>query len=134
MHLSFLEPENPGQEPEGPFIVRKTPSRTLATTPSARTLEFRLTDIVDILHVVHAMLPEVVIFNVCHAPELIAHFQPFFEALPSGCRIVTYEDLETLWNDVIKTPFPFQKITQESRFYTTWDRNDGHQFYLWKKR
>mmetsp|Transcript_32326 Transcript_32326/g.54791 ORF Transcript_32326/g.54791 Transcript_32326/m.54791 type:complete len:190 (-) Transcript_32326:253-822(-) len=133
LHLSFLE-KRPGEsEAEGPMIVRKTPERLLATTPMARTLEFRKGDIADLVHVTQAMNPAIVLFNVCHNPELLLHFKSFFQALKSGTRIVTYENLFTLWRDGIEENPPFEAINIGDRFFTTWERNEGHDFYMWRK-
>eukprot|EP00466_Bigelowiella_natans_P007894 jgi/Bigna1/131921/aug1.15_g6629 len=116
-----------------PMIVRKTPERLLATTPMARTLEFRKGDIADLVHVTQAMNPAIVLFNVCHNPELLLHFKSFFQALKSGTRIVTYENLFTLWRDEIEENPPFEAINIGDRFFTTWERNEGHDFYMWRK-
>jgi len=138
LHLSFLEAPEAEEEAEaeaeeGPFIVRNTDTRSLATTPSSRTLEFRHGDVADLVHVTQAMNPEVVVFNVCHKPELIKHFETFFQALNPGTRVASYENLAEVWTSQIKSEPPFTQINPGEKFYTTWERNEGHQFYLWKK-
>jgi len=134
LHLTFLEPVDQKSEGEGPFIVRKAQGRALATTPERRTLEFRKGDVISLVHVAQAMAPDVVIFNVCHKPELINYFKPFFDALNPGTRIVTYEDLGNLWKTYIDAnDQAYVRLSPGSRFYTTWERNDGHEFYLWQK-
>lgn len=51
------------------------------------------------------------------------------EGLPSGCRILTYEDIFEKWPK--RRVFPFKETHCNDRYKTSWNSSVGHSFFSW---
>lgn len=114
-----------------------------------RTLELINGNMFDVINNIHradiiiceTKIPESNYINLC---QLINHCK-------IGCRILTYEDLDNVWNNKLHNniehdnddilhmigQYPLQQlpinISQNDRFETSWSVNNGAHFYLYKK-
>ena len=111
-------------------------------TNGVRTLELRQG---DMLQCTDAWSADIIICETKLPNERYIDWCRFLSQCKHGCKILTYEDLDSIWNNITNNPItcsllgsnPYTKlsinISTTDRFETSWSIVNGAHFHLYRK-